>query len=272
MKGERHRQNNELRKLSLKQKFLLAAVVATLAGVAAIGAALWYQMHSDSGIVTGIASRESRVQINRELDARAETLARHVAESAAPALLRRDAAALTADLQPFLDDSSVLEIEVRDVEGNAQFNWTRAAAAEEASMISRRELAARVLVESVPGARTPRTVGTVAVAVRSVAVPVGAGSGAGELEAARQQQIQVIGYMIGALALLSLAVSGGLAWWAGRRLAEPLATLARGAERMGQGDYTRPLDVIRNDEIGDLQSALERMRLSCARPPSPRTT
>ena len=261
MKGERHRQNNELRKLSLKQKFLLAAVLATLAGVAAIGAVLWYQMHSDSGIVTGIASRESRVQINRELDARAETLARHVAESAAPALLRRDATALATDLQTFLDDSSVIEIDVRDVEGNAQFNWVRAAAAEDASMISRREMPARILVESVPGARTPRTVGTVAVAVRSVAVPVGAGSAAAELEAARQQQIRVIGFMIGALTLLGLAVSGGLAWWAGRRLAEPLSTLARGAERMGQGDYTRPLDVIRNDEIGDLQSSLERMRL-----------
>lgn len=261
MKGERHRQNNELRKLSLKQKFLLAAVLATLAGVAAIGAALWYQMHSDSGIVTGIASRESRVQINRELDARAETLARHVAESAAPALLRRDAPALATDLQPFLDDTSVIEIDVRDVEGNAQFNWARAAAAEDASMISRSELPARVLVESVPGARTPRTVGTVAVAIRSVAVPVGAGSGAAELESARQQQIRIIGFMIAGLALLGLAISGGLAWWAGRRLAEPLATLARGAERMGQGDYTRPLDVIRSDEIGDLQSSLERMRL-----------
>src|SRR5207245_3218357 len=62
-----------------------------------------------------------------------------------------------------------------------------------------------------------------------------------------------------------LAIAGGrlgaaLAGRAGRKLEQPIAALIKGADRIGQGDYTRPVDVRRRDELGDLQQALERMR------------
>ena len=40
----------------------------------------------------------------------------------------------------------------------------------------------------------------------------------------------------------------------------PIAALVKSADRIGEGDYTRPLAVVRHDELGDLQFALERMR------------
>src|SRR6202000_222865 len=45
-----------------------------------------------------------------------------------------------------------------------------------------------------------------------------------------------------------------------RRLSGPIAALVKSADRIGDGDYTRPLAVVRSDELGDLQFALERMR------------
>ena len=58
--------------------------------------------------------------------------------------------------------------------------------------------------------------------------------------------------------LLALGLIG--AWFIARQWAKPISALIKSANRIGQGDYTRPLDVARRDELGDLQHALERMR------------
>jgi diguanylate cyclase (GGDEF)-like protein/PAS domain S-box-containing protein len=55
-------------------------------------------------------------------------------------------------------------------------------------------------------------------------------------------------------------VAAWLAWRAGFRLEQPIAALIRSAERFGQGDYTRPVDIVRRDELGNLQQALEHLR------------
>src|SRR5690349_24987359 len=66
--------------------------------------------------------------------------------------------------------------------------------------------------------------------------------------------------MAGGLALGGGVFGAALAWRAGRKLEQPIAALIKGADRIGQGDYTRPVDVRRRDELGELQQALERMR------------
>jgi diguanylate cyclase (GGDEF)-like protein/PAS domain S-box-containing protein len=248
-----------LRKLSLKQKFLLAAVLSTIAGVIAVAAALWYQIHADSGVVTGIIASESRQQISAELDARARALARHVASEAAAPLARRDAGALATAIRPFVDDPSVIEINVVDVAQQSQFQWRRNDADEgTGALLSSSAAAVRVRADTPSGITIPRTVGSVSISVRSIATPVG--QNLQELDAARAAQLRTLGIAVTLLGLLGLAGAGAVAWWAGRSIAQPLATLARGAERLGQGDYTRPLDVERRDEIGDLQASLERLR------------
>ena len=50
------------------------------------------------------------------------------------------------------------------------------------------------------------------------------------------------------------------AWLLARRLERPIVELIRSAERIGEGDYTRPHKVTSNDEIADLELALDRMR------------
>ncbi len=66
--------------------------------------------------------------------------------------------------------------------------------------------------------------------------------------------------LAGILAGAAGLVAAWLAWRAGFRLEQPITALIRSAERFGQGDYTRPVDVVRRDELGDLQKALEHMR------------
>lgn len=65
-----------------------------------------------------------------------------------------------------------------------------------------------------------------------------------------------------AVALLGLLLAGWLAARAARRVIQPIDRLVKAADAISMGDLTRPVTVERNDEIGDLAHALERMRLS----------
>ncbi|HKE94496.1 MAG TPA: EAL domain-containing protein, partial [Povalibacter sp.] len=51
-----------------------------------------------------------------------------------------------------------------------------------------------------------------------------------------------------------------VAWMLARRLERPIIELIRSAERIGEGDYTRPHAVTSNHEMADLEMALDRMR------------
>jgi diguanylate cyclase (GGDEF)-like protein/PAS domain S-box-containing protein len=66
--------------------------------------------------------------------------------------------------------------------------------------------------------------------------------------------------VIAILAVLGLGAGLGAALWARHHITEPVSRLVRSAERLGHGDYSRPLDVTLNDELGELQETLERMR------------
>ena len=91
-------------------------------------------------------------------------------------------------------------------------------------------------------------------------VPQPAAELAGRLSMTTTREFRSVLLVAGGLALLAGLAGAALAWRAGRRLEQPIVALIKSAERIGQGDYTRPLDVARRDEIGELQQALERMR------------
>ncbi len=64
------------------------------------------------------------------------------------------------------------------------------------------------------------------------------------------------------VALLAFMLASLLAARTARRVVEPIERLVRAADAISMGDLDRPVTVERNDEIGDLAQALERMRLS----------
>lgn len=63
-----------------------------------------------------------------------------------------------------------------------------------------------------------------------------------------------------ALLMTGLAILGMLAAWAlSRRLMQPLADLADAAEAIARGDYSRRIDTVAGDELGDLAAAFNVM-------------
>ncbi|MFC4425851.1 HAMP domain-containing protein [Deinococcus navajonensis] len=64
------------------------------------------------------------------------------------------------------------------------------------------------------------------------------------------------------VSLLALGVAAALALRAARRVVQPIERLVKVADAISMGDLTHPVQAERNDEIGDLAQALERMRLS----------
>ena len=59
-------------------------------------------------------------------------------------------------------------------------------------------------------------------------------------------------------AVLAACLAGGS--WLASRMRKPITSLISSADLMGQGDYSRPVDIAQRDELGDLAAALERMR------------
>ncbi|MFL6625173.1 MAG: putative bifunctional diguanylate cyclase/phosphodiesterase [Vitreoscilla sp.] len=65
------------------------------------------------------------------------------------------------------------------------------------------------------------------------------------------------------ITLLAIVVFGAGSAVTARRVTTPLRGLARAAERLGEGDYATPMrGLAREDEIGALSQAFERMRMS----------
>jgi diguanylate cyclase (GGDEF)-like protein/PAS domain S-box-containing protein len=70
-------------------------------------------------------------------------------------------------------------------------------------------------------------------------------------------------WIMAATAAAGIAITAILmfgAWLLARRLERPIVELIRSAERIGEGDYSRPHKVTSNYEIADLEVALDRMR------------
>ncbi len=67
-------------------------------------------------------------------------------------------------------------------------------------------------------------------------------------------------WIISAAGVFITGVLALVAWLLARRLERPIIELIRSAERIGEGDYTRPHLVTANHEMADLEMALDRMR------------
>ena len=76
------------------------------------------------------------------------------------------------------------------------------------------------------------------------------------------QQVQLVLLVITVLGLLLFGLGST---WAARRVTTPLSALVQGAERLGRGEYEQPVQYTwRQDEIGDLANAFDRMRKNIA--------
>ena len=238
----------------------MASVLVTLATVTAFAGLLWYHVVQDRVVLTRVSVEEQQELVQREVALRAGTVAASAAALASPAVAQRDRLELARRLQPLLDDPTLLSLTVVDTEDRVLFT-SRVNAPDASRPIGSARMPVRALFESLPGARTPRTLGEARVELLGPATDGVDGSGLGTRLATAQAR-QVRDLTIGATLITLLGLLGTVlvARSLGRRTTAPIASLVRSAERLGQGDYSRPVDVASQDELGDLQVALERMR------------
>ena len=244
---------------SFKIRYAAAAFAGVLLAAVAVAMLVLVRQAGDAGALSTIAERAAAERIEPELDARAQRIAAHAADSIAGALRADDISGVTLRLQPFTDDHTVAAITVTAPSGKQLYSWRRAAAAAPGVLTARATAPVRTLVESIPGAATPETLATLSVQIEQAAPATEVGLAA-RLEAADAGRERLTWWLALALGAGVALAAAALAWRAADHLQRPVESLIRSAERIGQGDYTRPFEVRGLEALGDLQQALERMR------------
>ena len=244
---------------SFKVRVALSAFLVVLLAAAGVVALFLVRHDADTHTLGALAEAAARERVTPELDARAAGLAAHAADSIAGAVRSGDSTGMVRRLQPFTDNPTVAAVDVTDAGGKALFHWQRAEGATAGALTAQAQAPVRTYVENIPGAATPATLATLTLSLQQAA-PVAGASVGGRRAAANAAHTRITWLLGLALAGLGALIAGIIAWRTVNRLQRPVDSLIRSAERIGQGDYTRPVEVRRDDALGELEQALERMR------------
>jgi diguanylate cyclase (GGDEF)-like protein/PAS domain S-box-containing protein len=238
-------------------QFKSLAVAACLAALSAIGVGglllAGYRAEADD------LAGASRAAVERQLrDAAAERALDRLQLQAfgiAQAVQAGDTERVGALGRRLLSDPAVAAVEVSDRAGRRLHAATEGAAAGAGPWYD--------LDVSLPsrgleaGTESPGTL-----RVRVALPEVGAGLQAldTDLAAARRGELRAQVMLVGGVALGLLLLAGLGAWLIAARFRRPIDSLIRSVDRMGAGDYSRPVELERRDELGELADAVERMR------------
>ena len=239
---------------NFKLKHACAAFLVVVLAAAAVGGVLLIRHSADTRALSALAERATRERLDPELRARAQSIAAHAADAVASAVRTGDVNAVARRLQPFMDDPTVASVTVTASSGRRIFGWERGGAAEPDTLSVQVSAPVRAAAEGIP-----QTLATVTVSLEQAA-PVPQVTLTGRLQAASGERTRLTWLLAVALAAAGALTAAALAWRATTQLQRPVDSLIRSAERIGQGDYTRPVEVHQRDALAELQQALERMR------------
>jgi diguanylate cyclase (GGDEF)-like protein/PAS domain S-box-containing protein len=242
-----------LRSRGLKIKLLSIAIVAGIC-IAATLLLLEYLGYRTAQSQVGVQGERSLLIAEAQ---RLDTLAGDLAAASAPALenaLRSgDDEAVRRTASALLENPSAIAIRLLRPDGSVAFETVRSN-----PWVGMLEDAEKRTVTRELG--DLQTLGKLEISVGRANLLASATALRSQLESVNQQdfgrRVAVI-VLAGALITLVLAV---VAWLLAQRLERPIMELIRSAERIGEGDYTQPHEVTSNDEIADLEVALDRMR------------
>ena len=254
-----------MRQLNFKTKLVLAVLGATVLCAVLLGGLAIWQGQRNAEVYGGMARDAARQEVARELQSRARQTARHLADVVSAPLNAGDRRGVAAVAQSFTEDETAIELTVLRADGTAVYRWRRPDATADGvdSMRAAAKSQVTALYQPFPDTQLPRTIGTVAVTLNFVggdsSAAVGA-TGAGMIRSAAVDDLRRNLWWIAAATIGVLLLSSLLAWWAARGISQPLSALMRSVERLGQGDYSRPIDVSGDPEFAELREVLERTR------------
>ena len=244
---------------SFRLKYAIASFLVVLLAAVAVAALFMMRHAADARSLSGLAENAARERLEPELTARARSSAARGADAIAGAVRAGDAEGVVRRLQPLTDDPTVAQISVTSSSGRTLFSWHRDTAGAPGALTAQATAKVRTFAENIPGAATPETLATLTVKLEQVA-PVPGVSLATRVEEVTGRRARVTWWLALAVGGAGALLAAALMWRAVSHLQRPLDSLIRSADRIGQGDYTRPFEVQRRDVLGELQQALERMR------------
>ena len=244
---------------SLKTKYALSALgIGTFVALLLAGVLFW-QYRLDATRLNVLAYNAVESRLASELEARASTIADTASRRLAPPLAAHDWAAAHAIATEMLELKDVATIELQDGLETILFSQRNPVVA------SKREpvVVSRVIQSPAPGkdSERARRVGALTVSMSPAIIDSTLTQLTNDVGSSQHRHFANLLALIGTTCglLIGLGLIG--AWMLARRIERPISALIRSADRIGQGDYTRPFSVARRDELGDLQQALERMRV-----------
>lgn len=237
----------------LKYKLLSIAILAGIC-ISATLFALEYYEYRKSSVTRGVQGERSLLAAEaHRLDVLGNELITTHRTDIAIASAAQDTERLQQLAASLLQHPAVVEFKLLDPEGSVAFQqrrsdtWVQTLGAEEQRTVTRELSAAtRSTIVSL-------TLGQPGLLASSKALRA-------QLEQVEREDFRYWIWVIAAAGTLITALLMCVAWILARRLERPIVQLIRSAERIGEGDYTSPHQVTSNDEMADLEVALDRMR------------
>jgi len=240
---------------SLKTKYLLLALVFGAVLSLLLGTLSYYEHRVDAADVNQLTYATVAQRLEADLETRASTLSEITGSSLGPALSLGNKAAVTSIAERLLDERDIERVEVLDAHGTVLFRGGDPAAQQSEDWFSFQSTIHSNLV-SAPVQR----VGSLRIWMSRAEMNETLASIRKQLESQQGLQIKRMRGLLAGITLPLLVLGLVGAWFIARQIERPISALVMSADRIGQGDYTMPLAVVRHNELGELQFALERMR------------
>jgi diguanylate cyclase (GGDEF)-like protein/PAS domain S-box-containing protein len=244
---------------SLKIKYALSALgIGALVALLLAGVLFW-QYRLDATRLNELAYRAVASQVATELEKRAHVIADTASHSLAPLLAAHDWPHAHAIANELLSVKDVAAIELQDSLATKVFSVANRTPPSQRELI----VVSQVIESPLPGKdqQQRRRVGALTVSMSPAAIDSALAKLGADVQRAQRRHFANLLALVGGICALLIGLGLAGALLLARRIERPISALIRSADRIGQGDYTRPFSVARRDELGDLQQALERMRV-----------
>jgi diguanylate cyclase (GGDEF)-like protein/PAS domain S-box-containing protein len=240
---------------SLKTKYLLLALAVGGVLSLVLTALAYWEHRVDAADVNHLTYATVAQRLEADLETRASSLSEITGSSLAPALSAGNKGAVASIAERLLDERDIEKVEVLDAHGTLLFSGGNPAPQQPGDWF-----AFQSTIHSALQATPVRQLGTLRIWMSRVEVRETLASIRKQLESQQGLQIRRMRGLLAGVTLPMLLLGLAGAWFIARQLSGPIEALVKSADRIGQGDYSRPLAVMRQDELGELQFALERMR------------
>jgi diguanylate cyclase (GGDEF)-like protein/PAS domain S-box-containing protein len=239
---------------SLKTKYLLLALAVGAVLSLVLGGLAFYEHRVDAADVNQLTYATVAQKLEADLETRASSLSEITGSSLASALTSGNKTAVVSIAQRLLDERDIERVEVLDAHGNVLFGGGDPLLQTGDWFVFQSTIHSNLV--SAPVQR----VGSLQIWMSRAEMQETLASIRKQLESQQGMQVKRMRGLVAGITLPLLLLGLVGAWFIARQLAGPISALVKSADRIGEGDYTRPLAVVRHDELGDLQFALERMR------------